>query len=308
MKPTRTHLLYLLMAFAAIGALFAAACGDDDDDDDGGATTAAGSPTAAAASPTAFPADSTMAKIVAKGKLVVGTKYDQPGFGLKDPATGKIDGFDVAIAREIGKALGLKDEQITFEEAVSKNRVPYLQEDKVDLVVATFTINEERKQQIEFSKPYYVAGQSILVKKDNTTIKGPDDLAGKKVCTVQGSTPAKTLQEKYPKAELLLLDVYSACVTAMKDGRVEAVSTDNVILLGFAAADSNVKLVGGLFTVEPYGIGMKQGKKDMQAFVDSVLDRMFKDGTWDKLYDQYLGKFEGMPAAKTARESLPPTN
>ncbi len=301
MKPTRTHLLYLLMAFAAIGALFAAACGDDDDDDDGGKTPAA-------ASPTAFPADSTMAKIVSNGKLVVGTKYDQPGFGLKDPATGKIDGFDVAIAREIGKALGLKEDQITFEEAVSKNRIPYLQEDKVDIVVATFTINAERKQQIEFSKPYYVAGQSILVKKDNTTIKGPDDLAGKKVCTVQGSTPAKTLQEKYPKAELLLLDVYSACVSAMKDGRVEAVSTDNVILLGFAAADSNVKLVGGLFTVEPYGIGMKQGKKDMQAFVDSVLDRMFKDGTWDKLYEQYLGKFEGMPAAKTARESLPPTN
>src|SRR6185436_9371554 len=103
--------------------------------------------------------------------------------------------------------------------------VPFLQEDKADIVVATFTINEERKGQIEFSRPYYIAGQSILVKKDNTTIKAPADLAGKKVCTVQGSTPEQTLKSKYPTAQLLLLDAYSGCVTAMKDNRVDAVST-----------------------------------------------------------------------------------
>jgi glutamate transport system substrate-binding protein len=303
----RTKLLILLLALLGAVALFAAACGGDDDaTGKTPATTAPASPTKPAATP--FPADSTMAAIVKRGKLIVGTKYDQPGFGLKDPVSGKVDGFDVAIGKEIAKSLGLKEDQVEFVEAVSKNRIPYLQEDKVDIVIATFTINAERKTQIEFSRPYYVAGQSILVKKDNTSIKAAADLPGKKVCTAQGSTPEQTLKAKYPTAELLLLDAYAGCVEAMKAGRVDAVSTDNVILLGFASTDATVKLVGGLFTSEPYGIGMKQGKKDMQAFVDSVLARMFADGTYDKIYDQYLGKFEGMPKAKEARESLPTTN
>ena len=293
-------LLGLVAVFAAF-ALLTAACGGDD-------STAKTTPTKAgattAAAPT-FAADSTMGKIVAAKKITFGVKFDQPGFGVKDAISGKLDGFDVAIAKELGKSLGLAENQIVFEEAISKNRIPFLQEDKVDVVIATFTINAERKTQIEFSKPYYQAGQSILVKKDNTTIKLPADLNGKDVCTVQGSTPAQTLAAKYPQAKLLLLDVYSACVAAMKDGRVAAVSTDNVILLGFAAADPTVKLVGGLFTDEPYGIGVKKGKTDMQAYINSQLDRMFKDGTWDKIYDQYLGKFEGLPKAAEARASLP---
>ncbi len=300
--------LLVLVSLLAVFALITAACGDDDDSETttpGGASTTGASPSTAATAAPTFAANSTMGKIVAKGKLIVGVKYDQPGFGLKDPATGKIDGFDIAMAKEIGKALGLKDNQIEFTEAVSKNRVPYLQEDKVDMVVATFTINEERKQQIEFSKPYYVAGQSILVKKENTSIKQATDLAGKDVCTAQGSTPAQNLKDNYPQAKVLLLDAYASCVSALKDGRVEAVSTDNVILLGFAAADPSLKLTGGLFTKEPYGIGVKKGNTDFSTFINGVLDKMFKDGTYDKLYDQYLGKFEGVPTAKEARESLP---
>ena len=169
--------LFLLLAMVSTMALIAA-CGDDDDDDDGGSTT--DTPT--------FTADSTMGKIAAAKKLTVGVKFDQPGFGLKDPASGKVDGFDIAIAKEIGKALGLSEDQIEFTEAVSANRIPFLQEDKVDLVIATMTINADRKKQIDFSRPYYLAGQSILVKKDDTAIKSVDDLNGKKVCSVQGST------------------------------------------------------------------------------------------------------------------------
>ncbi|MEO6398542.1 MAG: glutamate ABC transporter substrate-binding protein [Tepidiformaceae bacterium] len=303
----KPRLLLVLLAIFTAFALLAAACGGDDDDKakdtpKAGATAAA--TTAATAAPT-FAADSTMGKIVAAKKITFGVKFDQPGFGVKDAIGGKLDGFDIAIAKEIGKSLGLSEDQIKFEEAVSKNRIPYLQEDKVDVVIATFTINEERKTQIEFSKPYYQAGQSILVKKENADIKTAADLNGKDVCTVQGSTPAQTLAAKYPQAKLLLLDVYSACVQAMKDGRVAAVSTDNVILLGFADKDPGVKLVGGLFTDEPYGIGVKKGKTDMQAYINAQLDRMFKDGTWDKIYDQYLGKFEGLPKAAEARSKLP---
>src|SRR5690606_32458227 len=157
---------------------------DDDDDDDGGDNGAV---------PT-FAADSTMGKIKAAGQMTVGVKFDQPGFGLKDPATGDVDGFDVAIAKEIGKALGLDEDDIKFKEAISANRIPYLQEDKVDIVVATMTINAERKEQIEFSRPYYLAGQSILVKKENTSITKVEDLNGKTVCSVQGSTSEKNVQ------------------------------------------------------------------------------------------------------------------
>ncbi len=304
----KPRLLLALFAIFAAFALVAAACGGDDNTSKAtpkaGVTGAATSAATKAAVPT-FAADSTMGKIVAAKKITFGVKFDQPGFGVKDAVSGKLDGFDIAIAKELGKSLGLTEDQIKFEEAISKNRVPYLQEDKVDVVIATFTINAERKTQIEFSKPYYQAGQSILVKKDNTTIKTAADLNGKDVCTVQGSTPAQNLAANYPQAKVLLLDVYSACVQAMKDGRVAAVSTDNVILLGFAAADPSVKLVGGLFTDEPYGIGVKKGKIDMQTYINSQLDRMFKDGTWDRIYDQYLGKFEGLPKAAEARSKLP---
>jgi len=289
--------LFLLLAMVSTMALIAA-CGDDDDDDDGGSTT--DTPT--------FTADSTMGKIAAAKKLTVGVKFDQPGFGLKDPASGKVDGFDIAIAKEIGKALGLSEDQIEFTEAVSANRIPFLQEDKVDLVIATMTINADRKKQIDFSRPYYLAGQSILVKKDNTTIKSVDDLNGKKVCSVQGSTSEKNVQAKAPQAELLSLTGYAACVSSLKDGRVEAVSTDDIILAGFAAADNTLKLVGGQFTEEPYGIGIKQGKTDMVEFVDTLIADWFKDGTWDKIYNKYLGDVEGLPSAADARAKIPATN
>ena len=296
--------LLAMIALLAMAALVTA-CGDDDDDDTTpGGTTAATKP---AAAPT-FAADSTMGKIVAKGKLTVGVKFDQPGFGLKDPVTGKVDGFDVQMAKEIGHALGLKDDQIEFVEAVSANRIPFLQEDKVDLVIATMTINADRKTQIDFSRPYYLAGQSILVKKDNTTIKSVDDLNGKNVCSVQGSTSEKNVKSKAPQANLLSLTGYAACVDAMKSGRVEAVSTDDIILAGFAASDTSLKLVGGQFTQEPYGIGVKKGKTDFVQFIDALIAKELSDGTWDKIYDKYLGKVEGLPKAADARAKLPATN
>ncbi|MEO8540711.1 MAG: glutamate ABC transporter substrate-binding protein [bacterium] len=297
---------FLLLLLAIVGAIaLFAACGDDDDD---ATATPAGTKAATQAAVPTFAADSTMAKIVAKGKLTVGVKFDQPGFGLKDPVTGKVDGFDVQMAKEIAKALGLKEEQVEFVESVSANRIPFLQEDKVDLVIATMTINADRKTQIEFSRPYYLAGQSILVKKDNTTITKVDDLNGKNVCSVQGSTSETNVKTKAPQANLLSLTGYAACVDSLKSGRVDAVSTDDIILAGFAASDNTLKLVGGQFTQEPYGIGIKKGKTDMAAFVDALLTKEFADGTWDKIYDKYLGKVEGLPKAADARAKLPPTN
>ena len=298
---TRSRFLFLLLAMIALLATVAA-CGDDDDDDD---DDDGDSPTQAAA-PT-FAAGSTMANIQSAGKMTVGVKFDQPGFGLKDPVSGKVDGFDVAIAKEIGKAMGLEESDIEFVESISANRIPYLQEDKVDMVVATMTINADRKTQIEFSRPYFLAGQSILVKKENTSITKVADLNGKTVCSVQGSTSEKNVQTNAPQANLQSLTTYAACVQGMKDGRYEAVSTDDIILAGFAASDNTLKLVGGQFTKEPYGIGIKKGKTDMAQFVDSLLTKWLADGTWDRIYNQYLGKVEGLPKPADARAALPAT-
>jgi len=283
--------LVMAVAFIAVG------CGDSDKD----------SQKTPAAAVKSFPAGSTMDQIVKRGKITIGVKYDVPLFGLLDPVSAKVDGLDVAIGKEIAKELGLGDSQIEFVEAVSANRIPYLQQDKTDLVISTMTINEERKQQIEFSRPYYLAGQSILVKKDNATIKSVTDLNGKRVCSVQGSTSEKNVVEKAPQVQLLSLQVYSACVSSMKDGRVDAVTTDDIILAGFAAADKDLKLVGGQFTQEPYGIGMKKGKTDMQTFVNDILTKMLPDGRWEALYKKYLGNVEGLPSASDLKAKLPPT-
>lgn len=297
----------LVLAALLLGlAAFATACGSDDNkSSSSGSTSTSG--TTPSASAKSFPAGSTMDQIVKRGKITIGVKYDVPLFGLLDPVSRKVDGFDVAFGKEIAKALGLNENQIEFVEAISANRIPYLQEDKADLVISTMTINAERKQQIEFSRPYYLAGQSVLVKKDNATIKSVDDLNGKRVCSAQGSTSETNVKQKAPQTQLLSLQTYSACVSAMKDGRVDAVSTDDIILAGFAATDKDLKLVGAPFTQEAYGIGMKKGKTDMQKFVDDLLTQMLADGRWEKLYNQYLGNVEGLPKAADAKTKLPPT-
>ncbi|HEX6031163.1 MAG TPA: glutamate ABC transporter substrate-binding protein, partial [Tepidiformaceae bacterium] len=256
----RPQFLLLLIAALSTIALVAFACGGDDDSDS--PTPTSDPPTSQPVATPTFPAGSSMAEIVKDGKLVVGVKFDQPGFGYKDPVTNKVDGFDVAIARELARSLGLREEQVEFVEAVTRERIPLLEEGKVDVVIATMTITEERKSQIDFSRSYFLAGQSILVKKDNISINGVGDLNGRKVCTAQGSTSAKNLAEKAPRSDPILLDGYSACVAALKDGRVEAVTTDDIILAGFAREDKTLKLVGGQFTKEPYGIGVKKGRED----------------------------------------------
>ena len=289
----------LIAGVLVAAALFAVACGDSDDDSDNG--------NGGTVAPREFPAGSTMAEIVGRGKLVVGVKYDVPLFGLLDPVSRKVDGFDVAMAKEIARELGLREDQIEFTEAISANRIPFLQEDKVDLIISTMTINAQRKEQIEFSRPYYLAGQSILVLKSNTDVNSVTDLNGKSVCSAQGSTSEQNVAAQAPQAQLLPLQTYSTCVSAMKDGRVVAVSTDDIILAGYAAADNTLKLVGGQFTSEPYGIGIKKGNTDMADFVSDVIADMLADGRWEALYNQYLGNVGGLPSAAEAKSALPAT-
>ena len=161
-----------LAAAVAASALLLAACGGDGDD----ATT---EPTVADA-PT-FEAGTTMAEIAEAGTLRVGTKYDQPGFGLEN-LEGELEGFDVEVAKIIAGALGIAPEDIEWTESTSAVREEVLEKDEVDMVVATYTINDERKQRITFAGPYYEAGQQIMVKADDDTITGPEDLADNPDC------------------------------------------------------------------------------------------------------------------------------
>jgi len=286
----------LMTASLAALALIATACGDDDDDP----AVGGGQSTATTVGQPSFAAGTTMANLQSKGKIVVGVKFDQPGLGQKNPVTNKVEGFDIEIAKQI--ALGIFggnvndiESKIEFREATTPNREVFLENGTVDMVVATYTINDARKQRIDFAGPYYIAGQDIMVKKSDNSIKGVNDLAGTKTCSVRNSTPAKNVQERVPTADLTLFDQYSDCVQALRDNRVQSVTTDNSILLGFVAQSPNdFKIVGNKFTDEPYGIGVKRGDDAFRTFINDRLEQIYRNGEWAKLFEATLGKL-GIP-------------
>jgi len=236
-----------------------------------------------------FAADSTMAKIQAKSKLVCGTKFDVIGFGFKNPTNNEVQGLDADLCRAVADRLGVTPE---FVEAISANRLPFLTEDKVDIVASTMTVTEERKKEIDFSLVYYVAGQSLLVKKASD-IKSVDDLGGKKVCSGEGSTSEKNVRKKAPDAELLLFKTYTEAGQALADGRCDAVSTDDTILFGLAQNIPDTELRGGTFTEEPLGIGIKKGKDDFVMFINDTLQAMKADGRLKALYDKNVKPYTG---------------
>jgi glutamate transport system substrate-binding protein len=234
-----------------------------------------------------FAAGSTMEKLAKAGTVTIGTKFDQPLFGLKGP-DGPV-GFDVQIGTLIAASLGIPASKIKFVETVSANREQFIVNNQVDLVVATYTINDKRKVAVSFAGPYYEAGQSILVKADNTTIKSEKDIVGQPVCSVTGSTPAAKLAEIGAKP--LLTDTYSNCLEPLRSGAVVAVSTDNVILAGLAAQnEGEFKVVGKPFTKEPYGIGVKHDDTEFRTFINSVLTKAYKDGSYKKAWEDTAGK------------------
>ena len=254
--------------------------------------------TAAVATDVKFDAGTTMARLNEAGKITIGTKYDQPGFGLLNPQTKTPEGFDVEIGTLIAAKLGIEADKITWTETVSANRESFIQNGQVDMVAATYTINDARKQLVGFAGPYYVAGQDIMVTKGNPLkIKGPEDLAGKKVCSVEGSTPAQNIRTNYPGAQLTTYDVYSKCADDLKNGNVQAVTTDNVILTGLVAGSPDAfELVGKPFTKEPYGIGLKKGDDEFRTFINDVLEKSFDDGSWAKAWDRTAGDISGTKA------------
>lgn len=236
-------------------------------------------------------------------KVTIGIKFDQPGLVQKNP-DGTFSGFDVDVATFVAGQLGYTPDKIQFKESPSAQRETLIQNDQVDYIVATYSITDKRKEKVDFAGPYLVTGQSLLVRADNTDITGAESLQNnKKLCSVTGSTPAQNIKDKYPGVQLQQYDTYSACVEALKNGAIDAVTTDEVILAGYAAQTPGAfKIVGKPFTVENYGIGLKKGDTELRTKINNAIEKMEKDGAWEAAFDKNLG-----PAGITA-PTPPPVN
>jgi glutamate transport system substrate-binding protein len=218
--------------------------------------------------------------------ITIGIKFDQPGLGFMEGDTPS--GFDVEVAKYVANELGYSEDQITWEEAPSAQRETLLSTNQVDMIFATYSITDERREQVSFAGPYFVAGQDLLVAADNTDITGPDTLDGKNLCSVTGSTSAERIKEEYSEGvNLLEQPGYAECVTALVAGQVDAVTTDDIILAGLGAQPSNagqVKVVGNTFSEEKYGVGLPQDSDQCEA-INEAITKMIDEGAWQEALD-----------------------
>ena len=223
-------------------------------------------------------------------KVTIGIKFDQPGIGLKEGAN--YTGMDVDVARYVAKELGY-NEDITFKESPSAQRETLLANGQVKMIFASYSITDKRKEKVSFGGPYLTAGQDLLVKADNTDITGPETLNGKKLCSVTGSTSAQKVKDKFASTvQLQEYDTYSKCVEALGAGAIDAVTTDNTILAGYASQEANkgkFKVVGKTFSTERYGVGLKKGDTETCTKVNDALKKMVDSGEWQKAFDKNLG-------------------
>ncbi|MEU0288742.1 glutamate ABC transporter substrate-binding protein [Streptomyces sp. NPDC005908] len=248
-------------------ALSATACGGDNGDDNGSSSGDGG-----------------------KGKITIGIKFDQPGLGQKTPQG--YAGFDVDVATYVAKKLGYNEDQIEWKESKSADRETMLQRGDVDFIAATYSITPERQEKVDFAGPYLLAHQDVLLRADDDKIKSPEDLNDAKLCSVTGSTSAQNVKEKLaPKAQLQNYPTYSACLTGLQNGAIDALTTDDSILAGYASQSQfkgKFKLGGFKMTNENYGIGVKKGS-DLKDKINEALEAMVADGAWDTAVKDNFG-------------------
>jgi ABC-type amino acid transport substrate-binding protein len=265
------------MATALVAALLLAACGET-------------KPASTATTKPSFAADSYMAKIQDRGKLIAGAREDVRSFGFVNPTNGRYEGFDVDMLREVAKAIFGDAEKIEFKKVTSATRIPQVQAGAVDIVASTMTITDGRKKEIDFSDVYYLAQQKVLVK-SGSPITSIRDTGGKRVCAAKGSTSAVNIKAKSPTAEAVLLDNYQECLAAIQSNRVDAISTDDAILGSLVKQDPTLKVVGPAFSDEPYGLGIQKGHPEFVTFVNSVIAKVKSNGRWKELATLWLGDY-----------------
>jgi polar amino acid transport system substrate-binding protein len=246
------------------------------------------------------PAGSSMAKIVQRGRLIVGVSQNTYLFGHRDSRTGELVGFEIDLAREVARALFGDPAKIQFRAMSAAERIPALKNGEVDLVVRAMTMTCDRWQEISFSTEYFTGGQRLLVPVDSP-VKSIDDLDGRKVCAAAGSTNitaiAAARSKPIPVAATDALD----CMVLLQQGQIDAVSTDDAILAGFAAQDPATHVVGPAFAAAPYGIGIGKANTDLVRFVNGVLEKVRADGTWTAIYQRWLSPLGPAPAPPVAR-------
>lgn len=273
---------------APAGVTEAGAPGEVDTGEDCGDRLASLAPSGPLPEPGRMPPGSTMDRIVARGKLVVGVDQNTYNFGYRDPFTGRIQGFDIDMAGAVAEALFGDPSRIQLRVLTSEQRIPAVRDGTVDIVVRTMSITCERKREVSFSAVYYDASQRLLVKRDSG-ITGAGDLAGKRVCATKGSTSLSHLASLPAQPVPVSVADWTDCLVMMQQGQVDAVSTDDVILAGLAAQDRYTEVVGEPLADEPYGMAIPQQDTDFVRFVNGVLEKIKADGTWTAAYRHWLG-------------------
>lgn len=246
-----------------------------------------------------FASGTTMKALQDKGSIKIGVPFESAGFGFKDPVNNKVEGFDIELATYIVAKLGIPANKIEWVHAVAANKESFIQNGTVDMVVAQYAITDERKKSVSFAGPYLIGGQTLLVASKNTTITGPDDVKGKKVCSTKGSVTMKNIEKYQPQP--VPFDTFGACVDQLSSGQVDAVTGDLWILAGFATQRPNdLKIVGKTFTESKYGIGVKKDDKVFRDWLCDQIGAAVTDGTWKKIVDGSFGKANvGNPVAPT---------
>lgn len=280
MKYARTKAL----TAAAVLAVSLAACGDDSD-------AGGGSTDVEVADDTDFEDGTTMAELADAGEITIGVKIDQPGIGFQAPGDDAPEGFDIEMGRIIAGALGIDADSIEWKETISDNREPFLKSGEVDIVIASYSITDDRRKEVGQAGPYYVTGQQMMVRaEDEGAFNVPGDMEGAKVCSVEGSTSLATAQDEYG-ADPVPLGTYSECVDQLENGTVDVVTTDGAILLGYAAENPDeLTVVGDPFSEERYGIGYALGDTEMCQFLSDTIQASIDDGTWAEAFDATLGQ------------------
>ena len=277
-----------LAAGLLVGTLALTACGRE-----GSPGAESAGPTQTAAAGVTVEGSSTFAAMQQRGRVVMGVRNDQPGLGFQDATTGQYAGFDVEIARLVAAQLGFGADKIDYKVVPSAAREDTIERGEIDYMVGTYTINDNRKQRVSFAGPYYVAGQSLLVRSDESAITSKDTLKGKKVCSVTGSTPIQRVRDQglTEPENIVEFQTYSQCVDQLLNNQVDVVTTDDAILKGFASQQPDkLKVVGDTFSTEPYGIGLKKDDTALRNKINDILQTAATDGTWKQIYDATLGK------------------
>jgi glutamate transport system substrate-binding protein len=238
-----------------------------------------------------FDSGTKMAELADAGSIKIGVKVDQPGIGFQQPGADSPEGFDIEVGRILAAALGIAAEDIDWVETVSDNREPFLQKGTVDMVIASYSITDERREVVGQAGPYYVTGQQLLVREvDKDSITSPEDTEGLKVCSVTGSTSLERMVQDYG-ADPVPFSTYSECVDQLENGTVDAVTTDGAILLGYAADNPDeLEVVGEPFSEERYGVGYNKDEAEMCQFITDTLQSAMDDGTWAEAFEETLGE------------------